>query len=103
MVEKNHTGPYLPRFTYSCSARQNPTVDFRARSLTGPAGNKPKSGKEATSTSWPAGLPDRVAGARNGRWMSESALFVIILLLHTTGCGFAASRADDDSAPTTDG
>ena len=24
MVEKNHTGPYLPRFTYSCSARQNP-------------------------------------------------------------------------------
>ena len=29
MVEKNHTGPYLPRFRYSCSARQNATVDFR--------------------------------------------------------------------------
>ena len=29
MVEKNHTGPYLPRFRYSCSARQNAIVDFQ--------------------------------------------------------------------------
>ena len=27
MVQKNHTGPYLSKFTYSCSARQNPLVE----------------------------------------------------------------------------
>ena len=27
MVQKNHTDPYLSKFTYSCSARQNPLVE----------------------------------------------------------------------------
>ena len=30
MVQKNHTGPYLSKFTYSCSARQNPLVESAA-------------------------------------------------------------------------